>query len=127
VDWEVLGWSLARALWTAALLALPPLLVCALFGWSAAVAAALATGAAVTLLRGRRSGFVGNMVLLALFGGIGVAVYQLLLLNRVPPPAAALAGLLLPFLCFFVLAYSYAVGLLPPVGEAEEVAGGAER
>jgi hypothetical protein len=129
VDWEALGWSLACAAWLTALFALPPLLAYVFLGWPAAIAAAIAVGAAVALLakgKWRWGEFAGYTGIAALFGGLSVSVYQQLLeLGRAPPPAALLAALAAPLaaplLYFLAVAYWYAVGLLPPVywGEGE--------
>jgi hypothetical protein len=124
VDWEALGWSLACAAWLTALFALPPLLAYAFLGWPAAVAAATAVGAAVTLLvkgKWRWGEFAGYTGIAGLFGGLSVSVYQQLLeLGRAPPPAALLAALAAPLLYFLAVAYWYAVGLLPPAYWGEE-------
>jgi hypothetical protein len=122
VDWEALGWSLAAGLWLTLLLALPPLLAFIIFGWPAAVVVALAVGALITLLVKRKwkwSEFGGYAGLALLFGGFSITIYQLLL-DRVPPLAAAFASLSLQLLYHSVVAYWYAVGALPPMYWGEE-------
>ena len=124
VDWEALGWSLAAGLWLTLLFALPPLLAYILFGWLAAVAAAVAVGAAVTLLvkggKWKWSELVGYTCIAGLFGGLSISVYQLLL-DRIASLAAALIAFSLPLLYFLAVAYWYAIGVLPPMywGEKE--------
>jgi len=122
VDWEAFAWSLAFGLFLTLLFALPPLLAFLVLGWPAAVAAAVAVGAAVTLLvKGKWGELAGYTLLALLYGGLAAFIYQLL--DCIPPPAATLAALSAPFLHFFVIAYLYAVGILPPMycrEEAEE-------
>ena len=114
MDWEAFAWSLAFGLCLTLLFALPPLLAFLVLGWPAAVAAAVAAGAAVALLvKGKWGELAGYILLALLYGGLAASIYQLL--DCIPPPAAALAALSAPLLCSTAIAYQYAVGNIPPM------------